>query len=300
MSRLISKNPKLWLEIRALLTVTFFTIIYGIGVAWFLEASVKPLYTGGIPGIGQLLKNIIFTDEQNAQYGSVFLGLFVFVGNIPILILGWFGVSKRFTIYSIVSVVIQATILGFIPMVDMGIDDIFVLAVMGGLLIGIGVGGALKYGTSTGGLDIVAQYYSLRHGTSVGLVSLVLNVFIAIVGAFVFGSASVAAYTIIRIIVSTIVTDKIHTAYHFLQVEIITDNPEQLSKLILEEVYRGVTLSKVQGAYSKKEKTMVMVVISSYELSKLRKLIKDFDPNAFMITQPVKSIQGNFARKTIV
>ncbi len=120
------------------------------------------------------------------------------------------------------------------------------------------------------------------------------------IGAFVFGSASVAAYTIIRIIVSTIVTDKLHTAYNFMKVEIITESPDQLTKLILEKVYRGVTLAKVEGAYSHKEKTMVIVVISSYELTQIRKLVKDFDPKAFMITQPVKTIQGNFARKTIV
>lgn len=299
MSKLLSNNHKLWLEIRAFITVTIFTIIYGIGVAWFLEASAEPLYTGGIPGIAQLIRNILIT-KFGMDIDVMFLGIFVIIGNIPILILGWFGVSKRFTIYSIVSVLIQSTILGFIPIIDMGIEDTFVLAVMGGLLVGVGVGGALKYGTSTGGLDIVAQYYSLRHGTSVGFISLVLNVFIALAGAFVFGSASVAAYTIIRIIVSTIVTDKIHTAYHFLKVEIITESPDQLYQLILEKVYRGVTLTKVEGAYSHKEKTMVMVVISSYELTQIKRLVKDFDPKAFMITQPVKTIQGNFARKTIV
>ncbi|MCV2231651.1 YitT family protein [Paracholeplasma manati] len=299
MSNLFKNNEKLFLELRALFAVTFFTIIYGIGVSWFLEAAAEPLYTGGIPGIGQLTRNVL-NSHFGLNLGNSFLGIFIMLGNIPILILGWFGVSKRFTIYSIISVVIQSTILGFIPVVNMGISDTFVLAVMGGLLIGVGVGGALKYGTSTGGLDIIAQYYSLRHGTSVGFISLVLNVGIALVGAFVFGSASVAAFTIIRIIVSTIVTDKLHTAYNFMKVEIITESPAQLTQLILEKVYRGVTLAKVEGAYSHKEKTMVIVVISSYELTQIRKLVKDFDPKAFMITQPVKTIQGNFARKTIV
>lgn len=299
MGNLFKNNEKLFLELRALFAVTLFTIVYGIGVSWFLEAAAEPLYTGGIPGIGQLTRNIL-NSEFGLNLGNSFLGIFIMVGNIPILILGWFGVSKRFTIYSIISVVIQSTILGFIPVVDMGIDDTFVLAVMGGLLVGVGVGGALKYGTSTGGLDIVAQYYSLRHGTSVGFISLVLNVAIALFGAIVFGSASVAAYTIIRIIVSTMVTDKLHTAYNFMKVEIITESPAQLTQLILEKVYRGVTLAKVEGAYSHKEKTMVIVVISSYELTQIRKLVKDFDPKAFMITQPVKAIQGNFARKTIV
>src|SRR5690554_4638598 len=99
MSKLLSNNHKLWLEIRAFITVTIFTIIYGIGVAWFLEASAEPLYTGGIPGIAQLIRNILIT-KFGMDIDVMFLGIFVIIGNIPILILGWFGVSKRFTIYS--------------------------------------------------------------------------------------------------------------------------------------------------------------------------------------------------------
>ncbi|MDY3196408.1 MAG: YitT family protein [Paracholeplasma sp.] len=293
------KNEKLLIELRALLAVTIFTIVYGIGVSWFLEASIEPLYTGGIPGLAQLARNII-NQHFDMNLGNFFLGAFVFLGNIPIMVIGWYGVSKRFTIYSLISVVIQATILGFIPVFDVGIDDTFVLAVMGGLLTGVGVGGALKYGTSTGGLDIIAQYFSLKNGTSVGFISMILNVFIALMGGLVFGSASVAAYTIIRIIVATIVTDKIHTAYHFLQVEIITQHPQDIYKGILEKVYRGVTLIKVEGAYSHTERTMMIVVISSYELTQIKNLVRAIDSHAFIITQPVKTIYGNFARKTIV
>lgn len=293
------KNEKLMIEVRAFAAVTLFTIVYGIGVSWFLEASIEPLYTGGIPGLAQLARNIL-NQHFGLNLGNFFLGAFVFLGNIPIMIIGWVGVSKRFTIYSLISVIIQATILGFIPTFDVGITDTFVLAVMGGLLTGVGVGGALKYGTSTGGLDIIAQYYSLKNGTSVGFISMILNIFIALMGGFVFGSASVAAYTIIRIIVATIVTDKIHTAYHFLQVEIITQHPQDIYKGILEKVYRGVTLIKVEGAYSHTERTMMVVVISSYELTQIKNLVKEIDSHAFMITQPVKTIYGNFARKTIV
>lgn len=293
------KNEKLLIELRALFAVTIFTIVYGIGVSWFLEASLEPLYTGGIPGLAQLARNI-FNQEFNMNLGNGFLGIFILISNIPIMIVGWFGVSKRFTIYSLISVVIQATILGFIPVLDVGITDTFVLAVMGGLLTGVGVGGALKYGTSTGGLDIIAQYYSLKNGTSVGFISMVLNVVIALAGGLVFGSASVVSYTIIRIIVGTIVTDKIHTAYHFLQVEIITQHPDDIYKGILEKLYRGVTLIKAEGAYSHQEKTMMIVVISSYELVQIKRLVRQIDSQAFMITQPVRSIDGNFTRKTIV
>ncbi|TNF08937.1 MAG: YitT family protein [Bacillota bacterium] len=299
-------------EIERLVAVIVFTIIYGIGVSWFLEASVVPLYTGGIPGIGQLVRDAAYVWFDYTLKDD-FLGLFVIIMNIPILILGWFGVSHRFTIHSIISVVLQALIIGWFPKVNFGLNSVehaLAASVLGGLLIGIGAGGALKYGTSTGGLDIVAQYFSFKKGKTVGFISMAMNVTIALLGGFIVGGHEttqgvvitggvIASYTVIRIIISTIMTDKIHTAYQFLAVDIITTVPQQLVDEILVKVYRGVTLMKVEGAYSHHEKTMIFVVISSYELHTLVRLVKQVDPQAFIVTRPVKNVFGNFKRKTI-
>lgn len=292
-------KTRIYHEIRTFLAVFIFTFIYGIGVVWFLEAAIEPLYTGGIPGIGQLIRSIVLK-YSNYDLGNIFLGAFVLLMNIPTMILGFIGVSKRFTIYSFISVLIQATMLGFIPRIDFQITDTFTLAVLGGLLTGIGIGGSLRFGTSTGGLDIIAQYLSLRKGMSVGYVSLLLNVLIALIGGFVYGSGAIVAYTVIRIIVTTLVTDKIHTSYNFLKVEIITKVPEKMYDEILVKLYRGVTILKAEGAYSHDEKSILVVVISAYELRNLKSLLKENDPKAFTIITPVKDIYGNFKRKTIV
>ena len=292
-------KTRIYHEIRTLLAVFIFTFIYGVGVVWFLEAATEPLYTGGIPGIAQLIRSIVLK-YSNYDLGNIFLGLFVLLMNIPTMILGFIGVSKRFTFYSFISVLIQATMLGFIPRIDFQITDIFTLAVLGGLLTGIGIGGSLRFGTSTGGLDIIAQYLSLRKGMSVGYVSLLLNVLIALIGGFVYGSGAIVAYTVIRIIVTTLVTDKIHTSYNFLKVEIITKVPEKMYDEILVKLYRGVTILKAEGAYSHDEKSILVVVISAYELRNLKSLLKENDPKAFTIITPVKDIYGNFKRKTIV
>lgn len=292
-------KTRIYHEIRTLLAVFIFTFIYGIGVVWFLEAAIEPLYTGGIPGISQLIRSIVLK-YSNYDLGNIFLGAFVLLMNIPTMILGFIGVSKKFTIYSFISVLIQATMLGFIPRIDFQITDTFTLAVLGGLLTGIGIGGSLRFGTSTGGLDIIAQYLSLRKGMSVGYVSLLLNVLIALIGGFVYGSGAIVAYTVIRIIVTTLVTDKIHTSYNFLKVEIITKVPEKMYDEILVKLYRGVTILKAEGAYSHDEKSILVVVISAYELRNLKSLLKENDPKAFTIITPVKDIYGNFKRKTIV
>ncbi len=305
-------KKKIWPEIQRLIAVVLSTIVYGIGVAWFLEASVVPLYTGGIPGLGQLVRDSLFV-WLGIDLGPHFLGIFIIVLNIPILLLGWFGVSHRFTIHSIISILLQAFILSWLPVINMGLNergDAFAAAVLGGLLIGIGGGAALRYGTSTGGLDIIAQYVSLRKGKSVGFISMIMNVAIAILGGLIVGGKMgpsgeiisggvIASYTVIRIIVTTILTDRMHTSYQFLSVDIITNVPQALVDQILHKVYRGVTLMKVEGAYSHHEKTLIYVVISSYELHTLVGLVKSVDPNAFIVTRPVKNVFGNFKRKTI-
>lgn len=305
-------KSRLWHESKRIVVVIFFTFIYGIGVSWFLEASIVPLYTGGIPGIGQLVRDI-FQNVFRIQLPDQFLGIFIFVANIPLLLLGWFGVSHRFTIYSFISVIIQSSLLSFIPALDMGLSTethALASAVLGGLLIGIGAGGALRFGTSTGGLDIVAQYLAFKNGKSVGFFSMAMNVFIAILGGIIIGGRPnlegitisggvIASYTIIRIIVSTMMTDRIHTAYHYLSVNIITVAPSELVDNILTKLYRGVTLIKVEGAYSHHDKTMIYVVISAYELHALLQMVKRLDEHAFVTTSPVKNVFGNFKQKTI-
>ncbi len=292
-------KKKILEELKALFAVVFFTFIYGVGVKWFFEASTEPLYSIGVPGISQLIRNsiIVFTGKD---LGYAFLGIMVFTINIPVIILGWFGVSKRFTIYSLISVIIQTTLLGFIPRVDFGITDSFTLAIMGGLLTGIGAGGALKFGTSTAGLDIIAQYFSFKKGISVGYVSLILNGTIALLGGAIGGSWAITAYTIMSIIIATVTVDKIHTSYNFLKIQIITSIPDIVYNHVLKDIYRGGTLLPAKGAYSKSDRSILLIVISAYELAPIKKLIYESDPSAFVIVEPVRHVYGNFKRKTIV
>ncbi|HHT99314.1 MAG TPA: YitT family protein [Acholeplasma sp.] len=301
-------------EIKRLVAVVIFTIIYGFGVTWFLEGAAISLYTGGIPGIAQVTRDLFvyklrIMDEQSS---STYMSIFIIIVNIPILLVGWFGVSHRFTIYSIISVIIQATIIGWMPKINLGLnteEHVLAATILGGLLIGVGTGGALKYGTSTGGLDILAQYFAFKGGKSVGFFSMLMNVSIAVGGGIIMNGQTVngvtimgglvVSYTALRIIISTIMTDKLHTSYQHLSVEIITDSPKVLVDEILHKVYRGVTLSKVEGAFSHHEKTLVMVVISSYELETLLHMVQNLDPKAFVVAKPVKLVAGNFKRKRI-
>lgn len=267
------------------------SIIMSIGIAWFIDKA--GLYSGGIPGIAQIIRNVF---QKFFKVDNLNIGVLTLILNIPLLILGWFGVSKKFTIYSFISVIVQTLILGLVPEVDFKVDTL-TNALIGGMLMGIGTGLALKFGTSTGGVDIISQYISLKKGATVGFIGLTINLVITFLSG-ILDTWTVAIYTAIRLIITTIFIDKIHTAYNYLAVEIITSSLD-IANDVVEKMGRGMTILKGEGAFTHQEKIVLDCVISSYELAYLQDIIDKYDQKAFVIVKPVKKIIGNFKRKVI-
>lgn len=309
-------------ELKRFLAVVFFTFIYGIGMSWFLQASPIRLYTGGIPGVGQLIVDCLkFVFKVKIDHGleNTIISVFVIVGNIPILLLGWFAVSKKFVIYSFVSIIIQSTVLGLLSIDLFKGQDPLMLTIAGGVLLGIGVGGALRYGTSTGGFDILSQYLAFKKkGKSVGNISTIINVSITLIGAFfaLFALDSqipsdsgvtsakqyaglIAVYTITRLIISMLVMDKIHTTYNFIEINIITRYEQEVCEGILKELGHGVTILDGRGGYGYTEKSLLYLVVYSFERLKVFELTKQIDRDAFIVTKNIRSLNGNFRKKTI-
>jgi uncharacterized membrane-anchored protein YitT (DUF2179 family) len=299
-------------NIVCVIMVTISTVIYCMGVMWFLEPA--SLYSGGVTGIAQLISNSC----SRFFNLKIDLGLIVFLINIPILIFGWKKVSKRFVICSVISIILQTVLMNeIIPVIDFGINtglnpitgvmfpgsgsemDLLLLSFVGGFISGVGSSLALRYGTSTGGVDILAQAVSFKKNISIGFISLVVNVIIAILGAFLFGNPAVAFYTIIRIIVQSVITDKVHTAYNFLKVEIVTTKTQEVSQLLLSDIGRGITIINAIGAYTHTEKSVLEIIISSYEMHRVIDDAKRVDPSVFITVSPVRRVIGNFKRKTI-
>jgi uncharacterized membrane-anchored protein YitT (DUF2179 family) len=322
------KNLKAWFlspkfkqdifpEVKRLLAVIFYTSIYAVGVTWFLEASVVPLYTAGMPGIAQILRDFLFIRlkiDLGPSFQENFMGIIILLLNFPVMIIAWKGVSKKFALYTIVSILVQALVLGWIPPLNLGLgseEHVLTAVFLGGVLSGIGGGGTLKHGTSTGGFDAIAQYFSLKKGKTVGFFLTILNLSIALVGGLIlggvelpsgatFGVGMIVSYTVIRIIITSMTTDLVHTSYQYVSVEIITATPKDLVEEFLKKSVRGVTLMKVEGAYSKNPKTLVYIIITAFELNHLLEIVYKNDPDAFIITRPVRNVFGNFVKRRIV
>ena len=173
------------------------------------------------------------------------------------------------------------------------------LALVGGILCGVGCALPLRGGSSTGGMDIVSQAYSFKTNIPFTLIASIIDGIIIIAGAILGGSIAVGVYTIIRLIVHIITLDKIHTIYKFQKVTIITENPDEISKALLVKHPHGITIYKAVGAYSKAEKFVLESVIFTYELEDYRNIIKSIDSKSFVYYTAIRGIMGNYNRRAI-
>lgn len=292
------KKEKLIDDLFRGLIVVLSATIYSLAVAWFLEPA--NLVAIGFTALGQICSRLFALFNVHIP-----IGVFTLLFNIPLCIYGAKNVSHRFVIFTLISVLVQSFWLLDFPWlkIDFGLNpnDKFFLAVIAGLCSGGGIGLALRYGTSTGGVDIVAQALALKKNISIGTFSMIVNIILAIIGGIIIEkSLDITLYTFIFIIVGNLVIDKIHTAYNYLRIDIISTHADEVAQALLEGVKRGCTIANVKGAYTKEEKYDIFMIISSYELQKANEIVKQADPLAFMTVTPIKRIFGKFFKHTII
>ncbi|HLQ83788.1 MAG TPA: YitT family protein [Pseudogracilibacillus sp.] len=276
------------MEAKRIAVVIIGSFLLAISLNFFLiEANV---YASGFSGAAQLLSSV-FKDFLSMNIST---GILVMILNIPVLIIGWFKIGKGFTIYSILSVAFATLFLELLPILSIS-DDIILNAVVGGVIGGAGVGISLKYGASTGGMDIVAMILSRLQDKPIGIYFLSLNAVIIIAAGILYEPEN-ALYTMLTLYITTLVIDGIHTRHEKVTVLIVTSKAEELQQAIHKELIRGITIIPARGAYSKADSNMLYLVITRYELYDLERVISENDPNAFTNIIQTAGIFGFFRR----
>lgn len=275
--------------------------LYTIGIKWFImPANLK---TGGFTGIAQLLFGFAKSGFNLDIPTDTGVSILWFLLNLPVFYLGFKTLGRRFTMLSFISVTFGMLALALLPTPEIIkaekiFEDCMLSAIVGGVITGVGVGFALKVGSSTGGMDIVSQYLSIKRNGSFGTYSFVLNALIIVIVGIT-DSWLFALYTIINLFIATLVIDKIHTRHNKLTLMIVTDFKEELIDALHKRIYRGITVLPAVGAYSKKDKSILLMVVSSYELYNVIATIKEIDQTAFTDVLKSQNIFGNFAKEKI-
>ena len=264
------------------------SILAAIGLEIFLIPN--NIVDGGIVGISIML-----------SYLSKFpLGLFIFLLNIPFLMLGYNHIGKTFvisTLFSITSLAVWVTILHPIPGLT---EDLLLAAVFGGIILGIGVGLIIRYGGSLDGTEIVAIILDKRTGFSVGEIVMFFNIFILSSAGLIFGWDK-AMYSLIAYFIAFKMIDiTIKGLEETKSAIIISEKSEIIAEKVMVRLGRGVTLLSGKGGYTGEERTVLYLVITRLEIVKLKTIIDEIDENAFVTISEVHEVMGGRIKKRAI
>ncbi|MGF9965153.1 YitT family protein [Bacillus rhizoplanae] len=274
--------------VKKLVIVMISGLLNAIGMNLFLTPA--KVYASGFAGLSQLISQVL-ADFMSIHISTGFLfGLF----NIPVVILAWKKVGKSFTVFSFFSVVFMTLFLEIVPVKAIS-HDIILNAIFGGIISALGVGLALKWGASTGGLDIIAMILSRVKDKPIGTYFFFFNAIIIIAAGYLYGWEK-ALYTLVTLYVSSRIIDAIHTRHVKITAFIVTKNGVEVRKAIQERLVRGITTIPAIGAFTNENKEMLMIVITRYELYELERVIKKVDPGAFTNVIQTVGVFGLFRK----
>lgn len=270
--------------------------LFAVGVN--LIITPLGLYNGGFMGVAQLIRTFLVDFLDLGFLGQVDIaGIIYLLINIPLLYLAWKSMGRAFFIRSIITILVQTVFLTLIPIPKAPIiPDMLTACIIGGIVAGTGVGMVLRGGSSGGGQDVIGVYCAKRFpNASVGKFSIMMNFAVYAVCALMF-DIEIVIYSIIYATVLGLATDRIHIQNINTSVMIFTKKLG-ISRAIMEETGRGVTNWDGTGAYTNETSYILYVMISKYEESQIRRIVREIDPSAFMIFSEGSRVVGNFEKR---
>ncbi|MFP3916949.1 YitT family protein [Lysinibacillus telephonicus] len=282
------KSSKSWMLLRALMVV-----IGGFVTAYGLEAVLIPnsVSDGGVTGLSIV----------GSQLFGLPLGVLIALLNIPFVFLGYKQIGKSFAVFSVVGIVslaVGTSLMHHIPAIIEG--DTLLVTVVGGIIIGFGMGLALRNGGALDGIDMLAVLLSRKLPFGTSDLILFLNLFVFIVVSTVFGLQGAILSGIAYFIASKvihIVEEGLSGSKTF---KIITNEPELMVETIRDRLGRSATYNIVRGAYSNEEFKEITCVINRLEESKMKEIIREIDPGSFVTVYDVAEVRGgNFKKNDI-
>lgn len=282
--------PKLNLGsvIKRLIFITIGAIIMAYG----LEAILIPnhMIDGGATGVSMILNHIT----------PVNLSVYLVLLNLPFFYLGYKQIGKVFTFSMLYGIVCLSVATHFMHGVQPIVDEPLLAVIFGGLALGVGVGLVMRNGGVLDGTETLAILIEKRTPFSVGEIIMVINVIIFSIAAFVFGLEN-ALYSMLTYYVAFKTLDTVVKGFEDMQsMYIISDYTEEISKAISEQLGRGSTYLYGEGSYSGADKRIIMCVFTRLEETKMKDIIREIDPNAFIISHEVSDVRGGrFKKKDI-
>ena len=264
----------------------WFTMILGTAI---MAVAIKMIYdpvslvTGGVTGLGIIMKELI----------GIPLWLTNTMLNIPLFVAAFLVKGWKFISRTVVATLALSFFLYVLPDINLGMEDVLLSALFGGVVSGIGTGLVFMARSTTGGTDLAAaviQNY-LRH-FSVAQIMQVLDGLVVLAGAWIFG-LDFALCAIIAVVVVAKVTDSILEGMHYSKVAfVISDKSDEIADAIMTDLERGVTGINGTGMYSGNAKNVLFCVVSQKELVQVKDIVSKIDPRSFVIVTDAREVLG--------
>lgn len=270
----------------------YLQIFFGIVLASIgLKAFLLPngFLDGGVTGIALLVRT----------FADINISYLLILFSIPFLILGYYTVSKRIVIKSIISIVGLALFIYF-ENFETITDDKLLIAIFGGLFLGAGIGIAIRNGSVLDGSEILGVYLNDKFGISIGKIILVFNIILFSITAYLI-SVEVALYSILTYIVTAKVTDLTIEGFEdFIGVTIVSKKYELIEDAIMKELGIGMTLYKgtrgIGNTGKYEDFDIIHTIINRIDIKRMHRIINKIDNDAFIVEFDVNSVKGGVLR----
>lgn len=259
-------------------------LIYSVGAQCFVvPANIAP---GGAVGIALMLNYV-----TDLPVGSMTLMV-----NLPLLVLAWFYLSKKFALRTAAACAICSLVLDMViaPFCPVYVGDRLLCSLYGGILVGVGMALIFISGSTTGGSDIAGYLLQKKYPhVSIGRALMMIDGVILFLSIFVFGNVDAGLFGLVCLYAQTKVIDTIiYGSDAGTQASIITRHPEAISRRVIEELDRSATIIPGKGAYSGQDTTIVLCTVRKSEFSRLKRIIGETDEDAFVMVTETTEVFG--------
>lgn len=265
------------------LMITIGTSMYAFG---FVTVNIADrLAEGGIAGITLLLKFLV---GINPAISTILI-------NIPLLIIGYRYLGKRSLIYTIYGTLILSFWIWFWQLLPVSLNvhhDLFIAAILGGIIGGVGLGIVYRFNGTTGGTDIIARIFEKRNGAPMGQSLFALDVIVLLLSLTYIDLRRMMYTVVCSFVFSRVINFIQDGGYSARGIIIMTQHPDEISSEIMKTMDRGVTYLQTQGAYSKKEGKALYCVVSQSEVTEVKRIISEYDKRAFVSILDVNEVMG--------
>ena len=262
--------------------------IFALGFNLFL--GYHGLNAGGISGLSMIV-------VQLTGFGTV--GMLTALINLPLFLIGGVKIGKEFFLLSLFGMAASSVAIDLFTWIPAPQLDPLLSALYGGVTCGLGLGMVFTCGGSTGGSDIIVRLLKLRwQNVPIGVINMTFDLSVATLTGIAFGDVENALYSGVAIFVCGKVIDAVVYSFDYSKVAlIISPCHEEIAKVIADKLDRGATYLNGEGSYTKAEKKVVLTAVKRQQVSDLKRLVVEIDPDAFIIVQDAHQVLGDgFAR----